>query len=641
MSYIPRILVVDDEPHICNSLEILLKRQGYEIFTANSGQEALENLAARRFDLLLLDMVIPDMNGFQIIDHINNQGYEPFTIVITGNASIESAVKALKKGAFDYLKKPFEYEELLKRVGNALNQKKLVHEKKIINWELERSEERYQYLVQNSPDIIYTLDDRCIFSFINITIERLLGYPPDRLLGKHFTSLVQEEDMGKAEKFLTEREKLHHSTSNIELKLRLDGNSNMFKLFEIEHSPIKLKTLEDGGGILGVYGVARDITYRKQLEDQLQHAKKMEAIGTLAGGIAHDFNNILMGIMGYTSLLLSELNPTLPYFAKLKSIQQHATSGANLTKQLLGFARGGKYDVKSVDINRTVEKTSSMFGRTNKEISIVCTYEENIWTVEVDEGQIEQVLLNLYVNAWQAMPEGGHIYIETENVTIDKQLSEQLDPRTGNYVKITIRDTGIGMDEEVQQRIFEPFFTTKDIGKGTGLGLASAYGIIKNHGGNITVHSAKRKGTTFTIYIPALDKPLVKEERPSEDIVKGSETVLLVDDEDTMIDVGVEILETLGYKTLTARNGKDALKLYTQNKGSIDIVIIDLIMPGMKGGELYDKIKAFDSEVKALLASGYSIDGEAANILQRGCNGFIQKPFGIKELSQKLREILD
>ncbi len=642
MSYVPQILVVDDEPHICNSVEMLLKRQGYTIFTASSGKEALDLLAARSFDLLLLDLFIPDMNGFHIMDHVNSQEYDLFTIVITGNASLDSAVEALRKGAYDYLKKPFEYEELLKRVSNALNQKKLAYEKKIINGKLELSEERYQYLVQNSPDVIYMLDNQGQFTFINITVQRLLGYHPDKLLGKHFTSFVYADDVGKAQSFYDEKgATTQHAPSDVELRLRSSEDSSMYKLFEITHSTIAMQAEDDGQEVFGTYGIARDITYRKQLENQLQHAKKMEAIGTLAGGIAHDFNNILMGIMGYTSLLLSEIEPDVPYYAKLRSVEQHVRSGANLTRQLLGFARGGKYDVKPVNINSIIEKTSNMFGRTNKEIILDCSYQDHVWTVEGDEGQIEQVLLNLYVNARQAMLQGGHIYITTENVVFDVQEAEQQDLPAGRYVRIRVRDTGTGMDEETQQRIFEPFFTTKDIGKGTGLGLASAYGIIKNHGGSITVQSKQGIGTTFYICFPASDKSVIKEEKPDGDILEGTETVLLVDDEQTMIEVGGDILQTLGYHTMSASNGRDALKLYTQHHKEIDIVIIDLIMPEMGGGELFDKIKAFNPDARVLLASGFSIEGEAAKIMQRGCNGFIQKPFGIKELSLKLREILD
>ena len=641
LSYIPRILIVDDEPHICDSLKLLLKRQGYDIYTANSGKEAVSLLAAHSFDLLLLDMVIPDMSGYQIMDHVNTCSYDVLTIVITGNASIESAVTALRKGAYDYLKKPFEYEELLKRVGNALQNKKLALEKKIIDGKLERSEERYQYLVQNSPDIIYLLDAENNFTFVNITAQRLLGYAPDYLPGKSFASFVHEDDEKKALCFISEKKPHRSATAHIQLKLKLYEHGDKCKLFEIEHSTIELTSVEAEKKVFGTYGVARDITYRKQLEEQLHHAKKMEAIGTLAGGIAHDFNNILMGIMGYTSLILSELEPDNPYYTRLQSIEQHVRSGANLTKQLLSFARGGKYDARPANINDIIEKTSGMFGRTKKEILISCTYETGLWTVEVDAGQIEQVLLNLYVNAWQAMPEGGNIYVATENSTLDGQQDNEADLASGNYIKITVRDTGIGMDENVRQRVFEPFFTTKGTERGTGLGLASAYGIIKNHGGNITVESKKAQGTTFILYIPASAKAVIIEEAPSGDILKGSETVLLVDDEQAMIDVGTEILEAIGYKVLTAGSGREAIKAYADNREKIDILIVDLIMPEIGGGELCKKIRALNPKAKVLLSSGYSLDGDMAEGLQGYCNGFIQKPFAIKELSQKLRGILE
>ncbi|MEI6126031.1 MAG: response regulator [Pseudomonadota bacterium] len=640
-SYIPRILIVDDEPHICDSLKFLLQRQGYDIYSANSGKEAVTLLAAHTFDLLLLDMVIPDMSGYQIMDHVNACSYDVLTIVITGNASIESAVTALRKGAYDYLKKPFEYEELLKRVGNALQNKKLALEKKIIDGKLERSEERYQYLVQNSPDIIYILDAEGTFTFINITVQRELGYDPRSLLGKSFLFFVHEDDAVKARFFISREKPPHAAPAHIQLKFKLSEHSAACKLFEIEHSPIELTPVAAEENFFGTYGVARNITYRKQLEDQLHHAKKMEAIGTLAGGIAHDFNNILMGIMGYTSLILSDLEPDNPYYTRLQSIEQHVRSGANLTRQLLSFARGGNYDVKPADINDIIEKTSGMFARTKKEISLSCTYATNGWTAEVDAGQIEQVLLNLYVNAWQAMPGGGTMYVATESITLDELPAHEADLAAGSYIKITIKDTGIGMDEEVRQRIFEPFFTTKGAERGTGLGLASAYGIIKNHGGNITVDSKKGQGTTFTIYIPASDKPVLIEEAPAGDIIKGSETILLVDDEQAMIDVGSEILGAIGYKVITAGSGREAIKAYADNLEKIDILIVDLIMPEIGGGELCKKVRALNPQARVLMSSGYSIEGDMAAGLQGYCNGFIQKPFAIKELSQKIREILE
>jgi len=649
MSHNPKILIVDDELQICESLNILLSRQGYDITTVQSGQKALEILEHNQFDLLLLDMVIPDLSGFEIMDHVNNHWYDLLIIVITGNASIESAVKALKKGAYDYLRKPFEYEELLSRVGNALNQQKLGYEKKIVDGKLARSEERYQYLVQNSPDIIYMLDNKNNFTFVNLVAEELLGFSNSQLTDQHFTKIVHKDDIEKANRFITANGAYDYPSSVMELKLISSKRENIFRLFEIKHIAIKLNPLEpmtnknpeNNQDIVGVYGVARDITYKKQLENRVHQAEKMGAIGTLAGGIAHDFNNILMGIMGYNSLLLSKIDSSSPFHGKLKNIEQHVRSGADLTKQLLGFARGGNYDIKPSDITEIVEKTSNMFARTKKEIDILFECPENIFSVEVDPTQIEQVFLNLYMNSWQAMPEGGKIYTEIKNIELDNEKAENLALKAGKYVQIKVRDTGVGMDEETAQRIFEPFFTTKEMGRGTGLGLASAYGIIKNHCGSISVDSEKGTGTTFTIHLPFSKKRAEKKEESSSSILNGSETILLVDDEEDIIDVGAEILEALGYKVMTAKNGEEAIQLYKENIDIINALIIDMVMPRMSGSELYKQIKTLNSEVKVLLASGYSIDGEATKILEQGCNGFIQKPFGMVELSQEIRNILD
>jgi CheY-like chemotaxis protein len=348
-----------------------------------------------------------------------------------------------------------------------------------------------------------------------------------------------------------------------------------------------------------------------------------------------------MGIQGRASLMLMNMDDDHAHFTHVSGIEEAVKRGAYLAKQLLGFARGGKYEVKPTDLNDLLAKSSEMLGRAKKEIKIHRKYEKDIWTVEIDRGQIEQVLLNLYVNAWQAMPEGGDLYLETKNVKLDKKYAEAFHVEPGNYVKISATDTGVGMDEATRQRVFEPFFTTKEIGGGTGLGLASAYGIINNHGGIIDVYSEPGHGATFSIYLPASDKEITKDKKPSADLLKGKETVLLVDDENMVIDVGKEMLTALDYKVMVAANGKEAVKIYEKNRDKIDIVVLDLVMPDMGGGEVYDRIKEMNPKVKVLLSSGYSIDGQAHEILRRGCDGFIQKPFNIKELSRELRDILE
>jgi len=387
-----------------------------------------------------------------------------------------------------------------------------------------------------------------------------------------------------------------------------------------------------------------DLTERKHLEAQFQQAQKMQAIGTLAGGIAHDFNNLLMAIQGHADLIAMDIKSNHVHFKNLKEIERAVEQGTDPTKQLLGFARGGKYEVKLTNLNRLVARSCEMYGRTHKEIKIHTAHQPEIWPVEVDRAQIEQVLLNLYVNAWQAMPDGGNLYVEISNVVLDEDYTKPFEAEPGNYVKISVTDTGVGMDKETQQRVFDPFFTTKEVDRGTGLGLSSAYGIIKNHGGLISVYSEVGRGSTFNIYLPATDSqlPLSEKRDPEkEEILTGRETLLLVDDEDMVLTVGGEILGKMGYKVFLAKSGREAIEIYEKHRDEIDLIILDMIMPDIGGGEAYDILRQEDTGVRVLLSSGYSIDGQASKILDRGCDGFIQKPFKVKELSGKIRQILD
>jgi len=384
-----------------------------------------------------------------------------------------------------------------------------------------------------------------------------------------------------------------------------------------------------------------EISERKELERQLLQAQKMEAIGTLAGGIAHDFNNLLMGIQGNVSLMLLDVDSASLLHPRLKHIEQYVHNGAALTKQLLGFARGGKYEVEPTDLNELVRKSSEMFGQTNKEIKIHRDFQADIWSANVDQAQLEQVLLNLFVNALQAMPRGGELNLRTENVVLAEQDTKGFDVSPGPYVKLSVADTGVGMDAKTQERIFDPFFTTKELGRGTGLGLASAYGIIKNHGGMIQVISEKGQGATFTIYLPASGEMAATKPAPTREALDGTEKVLLVDDEEMIIDVGVEMLKSLHYDVLTAKSGQQAVEIYRERGDDIDVVILDLVMPGMGGREIYEQMKAINPSVKVLLSSGCRIDNQSPDVVDLGWNGYLQKPFDLKELSHKMREVLD
>jgi len=404
---------------------------------------------------------------------------------------------------------------------------------------------------------------------------------------------------------------------------------------------------DEQGRTKRILGTFLDITERKraeeerlQMERRVQQNQRLESLGTLAGGLAHDFNNLLMGIQGRASLMRTEIDPDHPWDDHLNGIEECVKSAADLTRQLLGFARGGKYEVKPTNLNELVTQSAAMFGRTRKDTRIHTRFDDHLWTVEVDRRQIEQVLLNLFVNAWQAMPGGGQLYLQTQNVTLDEDYARHHGVQAGAYAKISVTDTGTGMDEATLGRIFEPFFSTKEGGRGTGLGLASAFGIIKNHQGIINAYSKVGHGTTFNIYLPASEKAVEQETVTDKEPIPGTETILLVDDEQVIIDVCRPMLEKLGYRILVAMSGNQALEIYKANKGQIDLVILDLIMPDMGGAEVFDSLKAIDADVRIILASGYSINGRAEELLGRGCRAFIQKPFRINEISEAVRKVL-
>jgi len=507
-----------------------------------------------------------------------------------------------------------------------------ITERKLAEEALKKSEERIRAIFETAQDCIFIKDRGLNYILVNPAMEYVLGRPASEIISMSDRELFGDE----AEQRIRETDcgVLDGETSEDEYILNLNGIPTTLHV-------VKVPMHDASGEIIGICGIARDITQTRQLEAHIRQAAKMEAIGTLAGGIAHDFNNLLMGIQGHSFLMLMDIPSDHPHTSHLKGIEEIVRSGASLTRQLLGFAKGGRYEVKPTVLNDLIRKSSEMFGRTKKEIQIHHKYEEDVWIVEADQGQIEQVLLNFYVNAWQAMPAGGKLFLETENVVLDENFVRPYKVKAGRYVRVSVTDTGIGMSEETLQRIFEPFFTTKEMGRGIGLGLASAYGIIRNHGGFITVSSQKGRGSTFTMYIPCSETYLSQEAAPEDLVLKGSETVLIVDDEDIVLDVGVEILKTLGYQVLSANSGQEALEIYENRSQDIAMVILDMIMPEMSGGKVFDEIRTLNPDVKVLLASGYSMNGQAAAILERGCNGFIQKPYTIKALSEKLREILE
>ncbi len=513
-----------------------------------------------------------------------------------------------------------------------------ITERKRAKESLEQSNIAMLDMVESIGDGFFSLDDQFVVTYFNRAAERLLGRKSWEVLGHNFFEAFPEcigsifED---------------RFTAGVNEKIPLSFET----YFDVKpyENWYEVRVYPQKNGITVYFQVTterkRAEEEKKKLEAQLQQAQKMKAIGALAGGIANDFNNLLSVIEGNASLMLFNIDATHPHYENLKSIEKQAQSGSKLSAQLLGYAGKGRYEVKLLNLNQLLEETSEAFGRTRKEITIHRELADDLFAIEADRGQIEQVLSNLYVNAAHAMPGGGDLLLKTRNVTHKDMEGKLYDPKPGNYVMLTVADTGAGMDEKTMERIFEPFFTTKETGGATGLGLSSAYGIIEGHGGYIDVDSRKGHGTTFTICLRALEKKVAKtvakEKKVPEEILKGTETVLVVDDEEMILEVGEEMLDAMGYKVLLARGGREAVEIYKANKNDIDLVILDMIMPDMAGGEVYDTMKEINPNIKVLLSTGYSIEGQASEILDRGCDGFIQKPFGVKELSGKIREILD
>jgi PAS domain S-box-containing protein len=497
-----------------------------------------------------------------------------------------------------------------------------------------QSEHRYHVLVDNLIIGLFVCELATgRFVYLNERTCEMFGYSMEEGLTFSIWDVVPPEDHDIIKKRVLRKMQGEMPLSAAHVYTVTHKNGTRFRA-EVSAYPVTWE------GNTAIQGTVRDVSETESLQNQLLQAQKMKAIGTLAGGIAHDFNNLLMGIQGNISLMMLDMGADNPHLLMAKQVQEMVRSGSALTMQLLGLARGGKYETRPENINDILVKSADMFGRTRREISITLQLHPEPWTVQVNRSQIEQVLLNLFVNAWQAMPGGGRLTLGTENVVIGNANMQRELPE-GKYVKITVTDTGTGMDEETSRRIFDPFFTTKSMGRGVGLGLTSAYGIIKNHDGIIDFRTEKARGTSFFIYLPGSDMEVPDRSAGSVELPGGGETILVVDDEKTVLTITGRLLEKLGYRVMTAASGEEALTAFTARRDEVDLIILDMIMPEISGGDLFGKLKEIKSSIKVLLASGYSIDGEAEKILGMGCDGFIQKPFSINELANKVRSILE
>lgn len=517
---------------------------------------------------------------------------------------------------------------------------------------LKESEERYRIVVENVQEGLCIVDTEEVIQFANPAFSKLLGVDAAKLIGKSLSGFVDKETFARFQRGTRDRLKGIDDRYEVTIR-RPDGKPR-----EVDLQSTPLYTTD--GSYYGTLGLAVDITERKRLESHLVQVQKMEAIGTLAGGIAHDFNNLLGGILGYASLLKHSPRQETKESHYIDQIEKAGYRAAELTAQLLAFSRKGKYEVGPVSVYQLIENILKLLSRTiDRSVRLTTSLMEDLPMIEGDRHQLEHAIMGICINAVHALEEekkkAKQGWVPQLDITIreaepDRAFSEthpgaHPGAHPGKYVVVTITDTGTGMDKETREKIFEPFFTTKEVGEGTGLGLSMAYGIVRNHGGYIDVKSELGQGTTFSVYFPVMVKQEIKSKEKLEDeqVLEGSETLLIVDDEDVFRDVLQEMLEGLGYKVLVAINGKEAIELYRsalKSNKRIDLVILDMNMPVMGGRETFDQMKRLNPDVKVLVATGLGRNVDVRAILDGGVIGFVYKPFSMAKLSKKIREIL-
>ena len=553
-------------------------------------------------------------------------------------------------GLSSALKRARKSEQSLKESNRALQynlQQLEQRERALVD-----SEERFRLLAENVVDIIWILDpDTLRFVYVSPSVEKIAGYRPDEAMALQLDQLLPYESKEISNRYLSD-----------ELaKSQQDPTRSSRGELQIYHKDGSVIWVETIAKVLyinwlsayGIIGVTRDISQRKEsdeerkkLHDQLLQSQKMEAIGTLAGGIAHDFNNSLQGILGYTQILLFAKNKDDPDLKFLKQIEEATQRSSELTKQLLTFSRKMDSQLRPVDLNQEVRQLEHLLVRTiPKMIAIETHLGPDLKIISGDPIQIEQIIMNLCINARDAMPDGGRLAITCQNEVLDKRFCQlHVGVVPGEFVRLGITDNGHGMDKQTQKHIFEPFFTTKKTGEGTGLGLAMVYGIVKNHGGHITCESDPGKGTTFSVYFPVIEEARPRpalQDHEAKTTPYGQELILLVDDEDYLRDLGERMLAMFGYTVLKAPDGETAVQIYQERGQEISLVILDLIMPGIGGKNCLDLILEVDPSAKVIIASGYSAAEFDQKDLELKARGFVAKPYELNQLLGMIRKTLD
>lgn len=639
MSQPLRVLIVEDSEDDALLLVRRLQKAGYELNweRVDSPEDMRSALDLKTWDLVITDYVMPGFNALEALEILNQKGLDIPRIVVSGTIGEETAVATMRAGASDYLMKD-NLQRLIPAIERELRDAEIRKERRRAQEALRESEERYRSLVENVDIGVTLIDPDHHIIMTNTAQSRMFEKPAGELVGKKcFREFAGRETV--CPHCPGNRVTVSAEPTEIEIETtRRDGSALSLRMRT-------LHSLGEDGSTIGFIKVVENVTERKSLEEQLRQAAKMEAIGRLAGGVAHDFNNLLTAMIGYSNLLLQQMPENGSNREKVVQINRAATRAADLTRQLLAFSRKQVLDARVLDLNSVVGDFEKILRRLlGEDVELVAKFEPSLGSVRADRSQIEQILMNLAVNARDAMPQGGKMILETSNTKLGEDHARTLaDVRAGEYVLVSVADTGTGMSPEIRSRIFDPFFTTKEDSKGTGLGLSTVYGIVKQHQGHISVHSEIGKGTIFKVYLPRIQEdPQVETEAPAiERESRGSETVLVVEDDDIVRRLACEVLEMLGYTVLSACDPEGALRASREHDAPIHLLLTDVVMPQMDGATLFCRLHPDRPDMRVLYVSGYTRDSIVNHrVLRHGVN-FLQKPFTVERLAGKVRDVLD
>jgi signal transduction histidine kinase len=645
---IPQLLVVDDDDGSRRTLAMVLENKGFDVCVADSAAQSVQLMAARTVDLALVDVRLPDGLGTQVIPELQRIAPDLVVIMMTAYASIDDAIMALNNGACAYLTKPLNLDEVVAVVRESLSKQRLARENARLVAALQRELaerilaevelERLRAVIESTTtDFVGMTTPAGDVLYINRHGREMLG------LGEHSDIAgLTVKDLHSAESVaMPAAAKRGAWTGEITFKDRAGRDNILTSMTLVSHKG-------PGGDVERFSTISRDITEQRGLERQLRAAQRMEALGRVAGGVAHDFNNCLQVILGYAAEIRGGLQPMDPMYESAGAVLDAGERAAKLTAQLLAFSRRQTQQLVPVDINRVVASLEPMLRRLiGENIDLRVQQGESLDLVMADEAQIEQVLMNLIVNARDAMPDGGRLKVETCNV---EQGSSPIEgaavPQPGNYVLVTVSDTGCGMDEETQSHMFEPFYSTKPVDRGTGLGLSTVYGIVQQSGGFIAVDSRFGAGTTLRLYLPrsAARAEMEREARPDATLNAGrpgTETILVVEDEPLVRALACGVLQRHGFRVLGAANGEEAMLIAEQHAGSIELLLTDVIMPNLGGREVAERLQVARPGIRVLYMSGYSDDAMVQRgTMQQGV-AFIAKPFRPTNLISAVCSLLD